>query len=183
MWPGNFGARTRQVILRRRIPKEYMSASRYASARLFTIASLVLTLVFTLFAGSVISPNAPKASAMVSAQRADKALDWAKTRKGSPYRYGAMGPGRFDCSGLTRWAYKRIGKSLPHSSAAQAHQVKRISRRNAHRGDLVFFYSRGGVYHVAIFAGHGRIWHSPYSGARVRRDKIWTSRIFFGRVR
>jgi cell wall-associated NlpC family hydrolase len=160
-----------------------MPAPRYAPVRLLTIAGLVFTLALTLFAGSVVSPNAPKASAMVSAQRAGNALDWAKTRKGSPYRYGAMGPGRFDCSGLTRWAYKRVGKTLPHSSSAQARKAKRVSRRNAHRGDLVFFHSRGGIYHVAIYAGHGRVWHSPYSGTRVRRDKIWTSRVSFGRVR
>jgi cell wall-associated NlpC family hydrolase len=160
-----------------------MTSPRYAPVRLLTIAGLVLTLASTLFAVSVISPNAPNASAMVSAQRADNALTWARTRKGSTYRYGAMGPHHFDCSGLTRWAYKRVGKNLPHSSAAQAHQAKRISRQNAHRGDLVFFHGGGGVYHVAIYAGHGRIWHSPYSGARVRRDKIWTSHVTFGRVR
>src|SRR4051812_2781803 len=34
-WPGHFGARTRQVILRRRSPKEYMSASPPAPVRLF----------------------------------------------------------------------------------------------------------------------------------------------------
>jgi tight adherence protein C len=57
-------------------------------------------------------------------------------------------------------------------------RVTRISR-----GDLVFFSSRGGIYHVAIYAGHNRIWHAPYSGTRVRRDKIWSGNVFFGRVR
>jgi cell wall-associated NlpC family hydrolase len=160
-----------------------MSASSPAPVRLLTTAGMVLALAATMFAGSVVSANTPHASAMVSAQRASHAADWAKTRKGLPYRYGATGPRRFDCSGLTRWAYKRVGKNLPHSSAAQARKVKRIKRKNAHRGDLVFFGSHGGVYHVAIYAGHNRIWHAPYSGTRVRRDKIWTSRVFFGRVR
>jgi cell wall-associated NlpC family hydrolase len=160
-----------------------MSASSPAPVRLLTIAGMVIAVAATMFAGSVVSPNAPHASAMVSAQRAGQAADWAKTRKGSPYSYGAVGPRRFDCSGLTRWAYKRVGKNLPHSSSAQARKVKHIKRRNAHRGDLVFFGGRGGVYHVAIYAGHNRIWHAPYSGTRVRRDKIWTSRVFFGRVR
>ena len=62
--------------------------------------------------------------------------------------------------------------------------MKRIFHRsNVRRGDLVFFTSRGSVYHVAIYAGHGYIWHAPYSGARVRRDHIWTSSVFYGRVR
>ena len=63
----------------------------------------------------------------------------------------------------------RIGKSLPHSSSAQVSDVDRISRSHARRGDLVFFYGYGGVYHVAIYAGHGYIWHAPHSGTRVRR--------------
>ena len=99
------------------------------------------------------------------------------------HRYGATGPHRFDCSGLTRWAYARIGKSLPHSSSAQVSDVDRIKRSNARRGDLVFFYAYGGVYHVAIYAGHGYIWHAPHSGTRVRRDHIWTRSVFFGRVK
>ena len=44
-------------------------------------------------------------------------------------------------------------------------------------------YAYGGVYHVAIYAGHGYIWHAPHSGTRVRRDHIWTRSVFFGRVK
>lgn len=160
-----------------------MSALSLVPARLLTIGGLVFALAATMFAGSVVSPNTPHASAMVSAQRAGHAADWAKTRKGSPYRYGATGPRHFDCSGLTRWVYMRVGKTLPHSSSAQAHKVKRVKRTNAHRGDLVFFYSRGGIYHVAIYAGHHRVWHASRPGTRVSRAKIWTNRVFYGRVR
>ena len=63
------------------------------------------------------------------------------------------------------------------------YQARNSMRDDMKRGDLVFFYGYGGVYHVAIYAGHGYIWHAPYSGARVRHDHIWTSRHFFGRVR
>jgi cell wall-associated NlpC family hydrolase len=160
-----------------------MRTSRSALPRFLTIGGLVLTLTAALFAGSVASPATPRASAVVSAATSQNALAWARSRKGSPYHYGSDGPHRFDCSGLTRWVYARVGKSLPHSSAAQANRVKRIKRSNARRGDLVFFYHNGGVYHVAIFAGHGRVWHAPHSGARVRRQHIWTSNVFFGRVR
>jgi cell wall-associated NlpC family hydrolase len=160
-----------------------MPASRFAPARLLTVAGLVLTLAATMFAGSVASPTIPRASAMISASTGDHAVDWARSRKGSPYRYGADGPHRFDCSGLTRWVYKRLGKTLPHSSSAQARRVRHIKRTHARRGDLVFFYSHGSIYHVAIFAGHHRIWHAPHSGTRVRLDRIWTRHFFIGRVR
>lgn len=160
-----------------------MPASRYAPARLLTILGLVFTLAATMFAGSVVAPTAPRASAMISAATGSHAVDWARSRKGSPYRYGADGPHRFDCSGLTRWVYKRLGKSLPHSSSAQAREVRHIKRSHKRLGDLVFFYSHGSVYHVGIYAGHHRVWHAPHSGTRVQKDRIWTRHVFYGRVR
>jgi cell wall-associated NlpC family hydrolase len=160
-----------------------MSANRFTPARLLTTFSLVLGLAFTMFATTAVGPTTTGASAMVTAARGNAAADWARSRKGSPYSYGAVGPHRFDCSGLTRWAYARVGKRLPHSSSAQVRDVRRISHRNARRGDLVFFYSHGGVYHVAIYAGHNRVWHAPFSGTRVRREHIWTHAVFFGRVK
>lgn len=160
-----------------------MSTSRFTPARLLTVLALVATLTVTLLAASVAGPAAPRASAMVSAAKGEHALDWARTRKGSPYHWGATGPRRFDCSGLTRWAYARVGRSLPRSSSAQAGKARRIDRQHKRRGDLVFFYSRGGIYHVGIYAGRGNVWHAARPGTRVRRDQIWTSRVFFGRVR
>ena len=160
-----------------------MSATRFAPARLFASFLLVLGLALSLFTFSAVGPTTSGASAMISAEKGNAAVSWARSRKGSPYAYGAMGPHRFDCSGLTRWVFAHVGKSLPHSSSAQAGKVKRINRSNARRGDLVFFYGHGSVYHVAIFAGHGLIWHAPYSGTRVRQDRIWTKNVFFGRVR
>jgi cell wall-associated NlpC family hydrolase len=161
-----------------------LAPGRSAPIRMVTTFWVVLALAATMFAFSAVGPTTSKASAFVSAARADSAASWARSRKGSPYRYGATGPHRFDCSGLTRWVYARVGKSLPHSSSRQVSRVDRVwHRRNVRRGDLVFFTSRGSVYHVAIYAGHGYIWHAPYSGARVRRDHIWTSSVFYGRVR
>ncbi|MEO7981237.1 MAG: C40 family peptidase [Sporichthyaceae bacterium] len=162
-----------------------MSATRFAPVRLLTSLTVVLALAATMFVMSALSPSTTKASAaLVSAAKANTAADWARSRKGSPYQYGATGPNRFDCSGLTRWAYAHVGKSLPHSSAGQVRDVKRIWHRgNVRRGDLVFFTSRGSVYHVGIYAGHGEIWHASVPGTPVKRDRIWSSSVFYGRVR
>ncbi|MGH8893944.1 MAG: C40 family peptidase [Actinomycetes bacterium] len=161
-----------------------MSLSRLVPVRVLAVGSLVLGLAFTMFAAYTVSPAVPHArAALVSAARADSAADWARSRKGSPYGYGSDGPRRFDCSGLTRWAYSHVGKSLPHSSSAQVRRTERIKKENRRRGDLVFFYSRGGVYHVGIYAEDGRIWHASQPGTPVKRVKIWTSRVFYGRVR
>ena len=161
-----------------------MSLARLSPVRMLAIVPLVLALAVTMFAGYTISPAAPKAhAALVSKAKAENAVDWARSRKGSPYSYGADGPHRFDCSGLTRWVYGKVGKYLPHSSSAQVSKTQRISRDNRRRGDLVFFYSRSGVYHVGIYAGHGYVWHASQPGEPVKREHIWTSRVFYGRLK
>lgn len=93
-------------------------------------------------------------------------VDYAKSRLGCPYVWGADGPGSFDCSGLTMWAYSRIGISLPHSSAAQIGCGQRVSRGDLQPGDLVFFGSP--IHHVGMYVGGGMMIEAPYSGASVR---------------
>lgn len=105
------------------------------------------------------------------------------SRRGSPYQYGAAGPHRFDCSGLTMWTFRHLHRHLPHSAAAQYGRVKHIRASHRRVGDLVFFHDGGGIYHVAIYAGHNKIWHAPYSGTRVRKERLWTSAVYYGRVR
>jgi cell wall-associated NlpC family hydrolase len=45
----------------------------------------------------------------------------------------------------------------------------------------VFFYGSGGVYHVAIYAGHGYIWEAPKPGGHVHKVKIWSKSVRYGR--
>ena len=45
-------------------------------------------------------------------------VDYALSRIGCPYVWGAAGPDAFDCSGLVRWAYLQVGMSLPHQTEA-----------------------------------------------------------------
>jgi cell wall-associated NlpC family hydrolase len=102
--------------------------------------------------------------------------------KGVPYRYGGSTPRGFDCSGFTMYVYRKVGVRLPHSATSQMHRSKRISRSSARPGDLVFFLGGRGAYHVGIYAGKGRVLHSPRPGQRVHTAKIWTSNVRFGRV-
>ena len=102
--------------------------------------------------------------------------------RGTPYRYGGTTPRGFDCSGYTGYVYKKAGKALPRTSRAQYSATKHLSRRSARPGDLVFFKSSSGrVYHVGIYAGGNMLWHSSKPGVPVRKAKIWTSRVAFGR--
>ncbi|GAA4815088.1 C40 family peptidase [Nocardioides caeni] len=110
----------------------------------------------------------------------ERALRAAKTRAGMAYRYGATGPSAFDCSGLTQWAYGKAGRRLPRTSGAQAGAVRRVARPRL--GDLVFFTSGGSVYHVGLYAGNHTVFHASRSGVPVRKERIWTSSVFYGRV-
>ena len=49
----------------------------------------------------------------------DELLDYAKTFIGVPYRLGAPGPDRFDCSGFTSYVFREFGYNLPHNSVMQ----------------------------------------------------------------
>ena len=118
-----------------------------------------------------------------AARKVARAMSVAVAQKGDPYSYGASGPNSFDCSGLTSYSFRRAGfPAIPRTASAQSHFAHRIMRTNMHRGDLIFFYDGGGVYHVGLFAGvdHGRrmVLHAPYSGTRVRTEPLWTDRWF-----
>jgi len=138
--------------------------------------------VLTFAVGTtVLAPGfAPEAEA---ATHATKALKIAASKKGAPYRWGATGPSRFDCSGLTLYSFKKAGNKLPRTAQQQYNKTRHISRSQRKRGDLVFFHAGRSVYHVGIYAGSGRIWHSPKAGAVVRLEKIWSGKVWYGRVR
>ncbi|MGP4004459.1 C40 family peptidase [Streptomyces sp. 8N706] len=144
-------------------------------------AGILSVLTAAALAGSTLIPSASPAAE--AATPAGKALKVAASKKGSPYRYGAAGPHRFDCSGLTLYSFKRAGKKLPRTAAAQYNKTRHVSVRSRKAGDLVFFHSGKNVYHVGIYAGKNRIWHSPKPGRTVRLEKIWTHSVWYGRVK
>lgn len=102
--------------------------------------------------------------------RGEKALAFAKKQLGDRYRYGAAGPSRWDCSGLTMKSWAKAGKKLPHSAKGQFHKGKKIKKSKLRKGDLVFFY--GGPSHVGIYAGHGKVIHAPRPGSKVSYIKM-----------
>jgi peptidoglycan DL-endopeptidase CwlO len=145
-----------------------------ARTRLSALALLLVTLF-----GSV-AVAAPAEAAPVST----RVLAEAKKHKGKPYKWGASGPRRFDCSGYTMYVFRKAtGKRLPHSSRAQYRVTKHIGKQNKRVGDLLFFYSRSGrIRHVAIYAGNNKMWHSPRSGSTVKLVRVYSSRYKVGRV-
>jgi cell wall-associated NlpC family hydrolase len=63
----------------------------------------------------------------------------------------------WDCSGMVRYAYKRLGITLEHSANKQAHSGQRVSKPRI--GDIVVFAHQGSTefYHSAIYVGSGLI--------------------------
>ena len=110
-----------------------------------------------------------------SDSRAAQAALAAITAVGRGGRYVAEGNGPvdFDCSGLTAWAWRQAGLSLPDYSYSQWDATIRISRDQLAPGDLVFWFG-GDVHHVAIVvavdAGRVRIAEAanPSAGLRIR---------------
>ena len=98
--------------------------------------------------------------------RAGVALRYALKQIGDNYVWGAAGPIRWDCSGLTMRSYEQAGVRLPHSSRAQFGYGRSIARSNLLPGDLVFFGSP--ISHVGIYVGKGKMVHAPRPGAKVQ---------------
>ena len=155
------------------------------SVRLRNVVLLPLVTLAMLAGVTALSPAADAAASR--SQKASRAATVALQQVGDPYRYGAAGPGSFDCSGLMQYSFRRAGISLPRTSAAQASRAHRISRGKLRRGDLVFFTRGGRVYHAAMFLRWSKrqavIVHSPGSGKRVRVDRPWTNSWFAATLR
>ncbi|KOG51033.1 glycoside hydrolase [Streptomyces griseoflavus] len=156
-------------------------SARTTMSPLLVRAGLVSAVALATVGGTLVVPGASADAEAASSSAA--ALRIAASKKGSPYKYGATGPYRFDCSGLTLYSFKRAGKRLPRTAAAQYNRTRHLSASARRLGDLVFFHSRRGVYHVGIYAGNGKIWHAPRPGTVVRLERIWSRSVSYGRVR
>jgi cell wall-associated NlpC family hydrolase len=93
------------------------------------------------------------------------------------YRAGGSGPNAFDCSGFVKWAYAQAGISVPHGSRNLLKIVQRVSKADLAPGDLVFSgRSNGGIQHVAIYIGDGKVIHATNGGVsaenQVRIDDL-----------
>ena len=100
----------------------------------------------------------------------DKIIDYAESKLGAKYVWGATGPNVFDCSGFVRFVFQNAADiSLPRVSSDQATYKPRISSMNMKKGDLVFFETtgRGQISHVGIYMGDSQFIHASSGGKRV----------------
>lgn len=151
------------------------------AARTGTRTRTMLAAGAALLAVAVVTP-APQASASTLGLNA---VSVAAAQKGKPYKYGATGAAAFDCSGLVVYVYDtRLHKHLPRTASGQRRSTARVAKSQVRPGDLIFFYtgSTSNVTHVGVYAGGGRIWHSPHTGDHVKLSTLWTTKWTAGRV-
>ncbi|MCW2685941.1 MAG: cell wall-associated hydrolase, invasion-associated protein [Mycobacterium sp.] len=116
--------------------------------------------------GDVAPPEAAVPAIAPGSGEGAIAVQAALTRVGSPYSWGASGPGAFDCSGLVMWSFQQAGISLPHSSQALAQGGQPVAMSDMQPGDLVTYYSDAS--HVGIYIGDGMMVHASTYGTPVR---------------
>jgi cell wall-associated NlpC family hydrolase len=138
--------------------------SRQAAARLAAVQAQIAA------AQQARSQSALFASPPPVGGGAGAAVAAARAELGKPYVWGAAGPGAFDCSGLTMWAWRAGGVSLPHQSGQQYAQIPHVSPAVIQPGDLLFYGSP--IHHVGIYIGGGQMIDAPHSGANVRIESI-----------
>ncbi|MBD8870885.1 C40 family peptidase [Nocardioides donggukensis] len=132
------------------------------------------------------APQPDPAPPPPSVSGAQRAIAFAKQQLGEPYRWGAAGPGAWDCSGLTMRAWQQGGKSLPHYSVGQYSAGTAIGSSQLRAGDLVFWGSSSSpssIYHVGLYIGNGQMIHAPRTGRPVVQESIyyWIPPNFFAR--
>jgi hypothetical protein len=100
--------------------------------------------------------------------RAARAVAFALAQVGKPYRWGAEGPGAYDCSGLTWAAWRGAGVAIPRTAAGQLADLPPV-RGRLRLGDLVVYRSDGpSRRHVALVVGDGRMVEALRAGISVR---------------
>ncbi|MEU2655359.1 C40 family peptidase [Streptomyces sp. NPDC007325] len=81
---------------------------------------------------------------------------FARAQVGDAYVTGGTGPNSWDCSGLVQAAYAAAGIDLPRISYQQSSMGSSVSLGNLQPGDILYWGSRSGSYHVAIYVGGGK---------------------------
>lgn len=104
-------------------------------------------------------------------KRIETVLRTARSALGKPYVYGGTSPATgFDCSGLTQYAFRSAGLTLPRVSAQQARAGIAVPYSQLRPGDLVAFYSP--ISHVGIYLGDGLFLHAPRTGDVVKITRL-----------
>jgi cell wall-associated NlpC family hydrolase len=169
--------RVRAAEAARKAFEARLAAARAAASAAATAAAVATGPALAALRGDDTTP--PNAVAA-------RAIDAARTQLGKPYQWGAVGPDTFDCSGLTGWAYRQAGLTLPRTSRQQWSAGPHPDLGSLAPGDLLFWGTRPGdpqsIHHVAMYLGGGLMIAAPHTGANVQVQPVYLDD-FFGVTR
>jgi cell wall-associated NlpC family hydrolase len=143
-----------------------------------TLGALGLPTNVTLGAGGSGSAGAGAPSAV-----AGIVISAARTQAGKPYLWGGTGPNRWDCSGLTQYAFRAAGIELPRTTYGQIGMGRAVERANIQAGDLVFFDTdgSGGPSDVGIATSNTTVISATTSNGVIEHTSLgpyWGSRYY-----
>lgn len=103
----------------------------------------------------------------------------ARLFSGVDYLWAGTSADGFDCSGLTYLVYRTHGITIPRDAGPQSKAGRAVARADLQPGDLVFFANSGGVHHVGMYVGNGRMINALQTGSTVNETSIevapWTT--------
>jgi cell wall-associated NlpC family hydrolase len=104
------------------------------------------------------------------------AIAFAIRQLGKPYRWGADGPGAFDCSGLVFAAYASAGVRIARTTFGWRQDGPRVPLSLIQPGDLLFSAGGDGTPanpgHVVMYLGGGLVIQAPQPGQDVQIDPL-----------
>jgi cell wall-associated NlpC family hydrolase len=132
------------------------------SKRGILLSSLRLLVALVAMAVLVTGTHLEAAPAEARHTEQHKVMRFAKNQIGKPYKWGATGLRRYDCSGLIYRTYKeagvlrKIGGSRKTSRGYfRWFRDRGLITKKPRRGDLVV-WGKSRVTHIGIFAGYNR---------------------------
>ena len=126
----------------------------------------------------------PEASRLI-----EDLLKEARTHIGKKYVHATHGPNTFDCSGFSSYVYKQFGYDVSQAVRKQYAQGVKVERKDARRGDLIFFTSRSSgsnVGHVGIITdidkttGEISFIHASLSGVKISKVEGYYANRYVG---
>jgi len=112
-----------------------------------------------------------------------RAVQYAETRLGCPYVWGAAGPRTYDCSGLVMDAYAHTGVRLPRMTYDMIRVGMPVDRADVRAGDLVFSdFSGCGPEHVQLAVSSTKVIEAPTPGGHVQYSGFPHGRVVVKRI-
>lgn len=110
---------------------------------------------------------------------ADKVVNDAKQYLGVPYVWGGAGGARggnprngMDCSSFVSQVYKDMGINIPAYTVSMEPYGHEISRSQVQTGDMGFYGSHGGSYHICMALNNSTMIYEPRPGQSCMTQSI-----------